>query len=240
MLHFGLHPSIAHVYSHHSGHLLFVIASQCVPKQTKRKVNAIHPASFAQHVSLGKRLIDHSPRRRCHLPLISLYHHHRFVNTHSPDSHVRTLENDTQDCKGATSHTKRVQTTSIVVWALGKPLCMFLSCFFQLTKYLHLGSKHVLTTAPKTTHTTPNCCTPPFATAASPCSQGGWQGNDRQETDNGDGEQQTTGRGTGDDERQKTRDEANNASITHPHTRQTTQHPLPALRATARRVDCEC
>jgi hypothetical protein len=102
---------------------------------------------------------------------------------------------------------------------------MFLSCFFQLTNYLHsfLGSKHVVTT--------PNCCTPPFATAASPCLQGGWQGNDRQETDNGDGEQQTTGRAMGDDEPQKTRDEANNASIT------TT--PTPNRRPSTRYQPCE-
>jgi hypothetical protein len=39
---------------------------------------------------------------------------------------------------------------------------------------------------PMTTHPTPNCRTPPYATAMSPCSQGGWQGNDDwQETDNG-------------------------------------------------------
>jgi hypothetical protein len=39
---------------------------------------------------------------------------------------------------------------------------------------------------PMTTHPTPDHHTAPYATAASPCSQGGWQGdNDWQETDNG-------------------------------------------------------
>lgn len=74
-----------------------------------------------------------------------------------------------------TSHIKRAQTTPIVVRpALGK----FLSCFFQLELtncfHLYLSSKHVVMMAPETTHPTPNCRIPPYATTASPCSQGGW------------------------------------------------------------------
>jgi hypothetical protein len=37
-------------------------------------------------------------------------------------------------------------------------------------------------------HPMPNRRTPSYATSVGPCSQGGWQGDDKQETDNGDGE----------------------------------------------------
>jgi len=52
-------------------------------------------------------------------------------------------------------------------------------------------------TAPETTHPTPNRHTLPYATAAGPCSQGGWQGDDRQEMDNGDGERTIGDQGRG-------------------------------------------
>lgn len=44
-----------------------------------------------------------------------------------------------------------------------------------------LAHEHVVMMVPRQHIPTPN----PYATAARPCSQGGWQGDDRQEADNG-------------------------------------------------------
>jgi hypothetical protein len=138
---------------------------------------------------------------------------------HSPDSHARHHAGERhQRLQGATSHT---------TW-----FRMFLSCFFQLTNYLHSSSGSMFPeTTPHTQLLHPtlcHCCKPLLAGLMS-----------RQQP-TGNGQRRRGAADDRDDEPQETRDEANNASITTttPHCRQTTQHPLPTLPATARRVDC--